>query len=399
MSRRLTTILTSLLLSTSFVCSASYTTPRSALQGHSEVTSTNDSIENVAPVDNVKFRENITFILGEDHDADNLYYTEAFNYYSYNVEAHTEYIDTSCRSLLEVRNRLENLPPSNGMPWGNVNVVVHSNEWSDMGVAVVPDGERAAVESIEFAIQNGQFTANSNTILDAHTTMNIMGCGLGRNTELLATISKAFGGDDADMQRPVVRSSRFFIFYESDRYKGQPINCERYMAEFWYAHHPSFHKPAEGKMAKQLNENYPDANIDWDDAMTRTTPRFAGDAYHYSFRIPIVWWVTYEDAADRPEVHRKSPKADRLAYVKEQEELLEAIEAYGFDVNDFRWTVRPATYENEDGSKEPAMKVIGQCTIICILNPLTEEENGKVVPVTPSFADTDFFGIAGPGYE
>ena len=120
-----------------------------------------------------------------------------------------------------------------------------------------------------------------------------------------------------------------------------------------------------------------------------TTPRFSGDSYHYTFRLPIVWYVAYENESDRPRVKEKAEKID---FVNSQPELLEAIKEYGFNVDDFRWSARRATLENEDGTKEPAIKVIGQCTIVCVLQPFVED-NKTNQPLTPSESDTSFYGI------
>ena len=50
-----------------------------------------------------EFKENITFLLGEDKESDNPFYTEATNYYLFNEEGKTERVITNCRSLLEVQ--------------------------------------------------------------------------------------------------------------------------------------------------------------------------------------------------------------------------------------------------------------------------------------------------------
>ncbi len=333
-------------------------------------------------------RESITFILGEDTETGNRYYSEAANYYRFNEEHKTDNLVTHCRSLLELKDYLEDFPPQNGLPWGRINVVVHSNEWSDLGVTVLPEGERASVNSLQAATNSGEFVAPVDGLLDQESELMIYGCGLGRNQELLNELKTTFGGEGA---QPVVKSSKFFISYKSDKMEnGRPYNCKRYMTEYWYAHHPSFHRPSDTKLIKQLEGTYGTTDMNWSDALSRTLPRFEGDSYHYTFRIPLVWYVAYENAADRPSVEEKSEK---LAFVHSQPELLQAIKDYGFEVNDFRWSARNASVENEDGSKSPAIKVIGQCTIVCILRPFVDETETKE-PLIPSEEDDLFYGVA-----
>lgn len=338
-------------------------------------------------------RESITFIMGEDVEANNQYYTQAYNYYTTSEHDRTEYIVTHCRSLLEVKEYLEQYPPFDGQPWGRVNMVVHSNEWSDLGVSVIPEGPRASVVSIEEALSSGALIPTSDSILDQHSELMIYGCGLGRNVDLLQSLSLAFGGDGPENDRLTVRSSRYFIFYESTTFEGINLGTTRYMAAFYYARHKSFHTPKPHRLVRQLEQSYPTAKLDWEDALTRTEPRFPGDSYHYTFRVPLVWYVTYPDKGSRPVFETKE---EQHSYVKAQQELMEIMENYGFDFNEFRWTVRQAYFEHEDGSKEPAIKIIGQCTIYCILQPITQQDPNYPelqIPVQPALNDASFYGI------
>jgi len=244
----------------------------------------------------LKTRESITFILGEDSEPENQYYTEAINYYRFNELNKTENLITHCRSLLELKLYLEENPPSNNLPWGRVNVVVHSNEWSDLGAPVIPEGERASVESLRAAMNSGDFTPVPNNLMDNQTELMIYGCGLGRNKQLLRQIGLAFGGMEHDDPKPNVKSSRYFISYESAKQEnGKPEDCKRFITEYWYAHHPSFHRPNDSKLIQQLNQNYDSTDMVWQDALSRTVPRFSGDSYHYTFRLPVVWYVAFEN--------------------------------------------------------------------------------------------------------
>jgi hypothetical protein len=338
-------------------------------------------------------RESITFILGEDDDLENPYYTKAANYYRYNHVGKTDRLNTSCRSLLETRNFLQNNPPQNGQPWGIINMVVHANEWTGIGIPVLPDSKwKASAGVINSLVESGDFPSLENDLVDAQTELIIHGCGLGKNKDVLKAMAVAFGGKD-DF-RPIVRSSRYFVYYESDDY--DPQNCNRYLAESWNAYFPTGKFPGEIKLARKLTAAYPDSKINWRNALSKTVPQFSGDAFQHSFKIPIIWYVTYPDAASRPELKTEEQK---MAWLGEQQELHEVIKNNGFTKADFSWTIRKATYEFDDGTEEPAVKAIGLCTIVSVLKVLTEEEEGNLEnskPLTPEVTDERFYTVIFP---
>jgi hypothetical protein len=342
-------------------------------------------------------RESITFILGEDGDDPNQYYTEAANYYRFSETGSTEHVITHCRSLLEVKDYLANYPPQNNQPWGTVNMVVHSNEWSDLGVSVVPGGERVSVATITAAIDSGSFVALPNQLMDNQTELIIYGCGLGRNLQMLRAISIAFGSNDIDQQRPIVRSSRYFVFYESMKHSnGKPYNCKRYMADYWYAFYRRHHRPKDSRIARQLQQRYPNSEMDWSDVLTRTQPRYLGDDFHYTFNIPLAWYVTYPTKAERPQLETKE---EEKAWLANQPELHEAVKEFGFNMDNFRWTFQNVNYEFEDGTSEPAVKAVGVCTILCVLKPFTQPDPGNPnfqIPIEPLLTDSQFYGIEMP---
>jgi hypothetical protein len=340
-------------------------------------------------------RESITFIMGEDKDTDNPYYTEALNYYRHNPEAETDYIITSCRSLVAVRNYLEQYPPENGQAWGLVNIILHSNEWSGLGVPVQTGERRASVNSLKRAVSNGDFACLENEIVDAQTEIVLHGCALGKNREMLETVSMAFGGIHPKDQRPIVRSSRFFVFYESLKHNGIPQECNRYLAQSWYAFYKLGYRPGDIRLSRQLQERYPDANINWRDALSRTSPRYAGEAYHYTFNVPIIWTVTYADESERPDLNSK---AAQEAWLSSQDELQEAIQNFGIPKDKFNWVFRNIDYTFEDGVTEPAIKAVGYSTILCVLKTLTKEEHcgEQAIALIPDLQDEKYYTSVQP---
>ncbi len=335
-------------------------------------------------VDKKQPRHNITFILGEDTDDNNPYYKSAENYYRYHPEAKTEWLITHLRSLREVRNYLEKHAKGK---WGAINLIVHSNEWTGMGVKVTPDGKRASVESIQEAIEVGHFPPLSEKIVDRDTELLIHACALGKNEPLLEAISLAFGGEIAGS--PTVRSSKLFIHYNSPN--GNPKNTERYLSNFWYAYFKTGYRPSDTHLVRHLNNENPEVDVDFRDALTRKQPRFPGDLYHYYFNVPVNWIVTFPSEADLPDL---STQAAKDTFLNDQTELLEIVEKLNIPVDKFRWQFKTTTYTFDDGTTEPAIIIKGKSSVLCVLQSLTSPNpnNPKLpLPLQPPMEDGRFY--------
>jgi len=336
-------------------------------------------------------RPNVTFIMGEDNGKQNFYYTEAESYYRLNEAQEDGALVTHCRSLEEVQQYLVEHQSKKGQPWGRINMVLHSNEWSGLGVPLYAQGPRATASSIVAAIEEEELLPLSPTIVDEETELILYGCGLGRNEMALEAIAYVFG---VPGHEPIVRSTRYFVYYESQRYQGRPVSSQKYLADYWYAFYKTGYRPGDIKLSRQLKERYAHENVDWRDALTRTEPRWLGDTYHHTFRVPIVWWVTYPDEKERPDLSTPAAQEEWLA---KQDELQDVIADYNIPEAYFNWTFRATTYESADGTKEPAIKAIGFSTILCVLQALTipvEGDNGAMA-LEPAVTDTLYFAVAG----
>jgi hypothetical protein len=312
--------------------------------------------------ESVTQRESITFIMGEDSP----FYSKAEKYYRYSQIDQTEYVITSCRSLLEVRNHLEENPPSNNNPWGRINIVAHSNEWNGLGIPIIPGSKRTTKDTVITAIEEDKFLPLPNNIVDAQTEIRIDGCALGKDEELLRILGEAFGGDDS--QYPVVRSSRYFILYETTEKNGEIIECRKYHLDFWYAFYRPECRPPNLYLSDQLRKRYPDVDLDWQDALNRTEPRWLGDTFHYTFKVPIEWVVTYPDPNSRPDLTKEEAQQ---RWIEAQIELKRHLENLGIPIDSFEWRFENIDYIYDDGIKEVAIKATGKCTILCVLKALT----------------------------
>jgi hypothetical protein len=217
-------------------------------------------------------RTPITFIMGEDPPGTtNLFYTGATAHFTLHPAGR---LVTNLRTLVEVRNHLDANRPANGLPWGEVNIVVHANEEGGMSIPItdVPAGEdaqfhQASVHTLPPAIANHTLQPLVDGVVDARTTLNIRGCALGQSQEMLHLLSTGFGGDEA--QRPIVRAPKhlqFFDFYPGTwrpHHVNAPTATDLFFVEFWFVGFPSDHRPGNATLIQQFNAKYPGVGINW----------------------------------------------------------------------------------------------------------------------------------------
>jgi hypothetical protein len=154
-------------------------------------------------------------------------------------------------------------------------------------------------------------------------------------------IGKAFSGGGQNLQCPMVRSSEYFLLYETIWHKGQIVDCKRYISDFWYAFYSPDSRPGDIQLANQLRQRYPNVDIDWCDALTRTKPRWLGDSFHYTFKLPIKWVVTYPDSSSRPNLIKKE---DQESWINEQVELQKYLNSFGIPIDCFKWRFKNIDY-------------------------------------------------------
>lgn len=325
-------------------------------------------------------RASITFILGEDDDLANPYFSMAAAYYRSHPEDATDTVITDLRSLLAVRNFLEAHAPTNGLAWGTINLVVHSNEWTGLSAPVLPHQKRTTEASLRHAIASGDLPTLPASVLDTESQLIFWGCGLGYNGELLQLLAESFG-------EAAVYSPNSFVQYRLDSY-GQP---QRYLNRCYFVTYPRGYHPGNWQLARELDQAYPERQLNWAQALDTPAPAPPHTPYSYSFHIPVKWIVTYPSNADRPPVKAKS---DQQAWLNQQPELLAAVERQQMAMADFTWTIYPTQYTFADGVTEPAIKAIGLCTIVCVLEPIGDPEAGlgsAFYPLRPALEDSQYF--------
>jgi hypothetical protein len=183
---------------------------------------------------------------------------------------------------------------------------------------------------------------------------------LGRDTALLRLISIAFGGND--MERPKVGSSRYFVYYESQREGGVVESSAQFLAEYWYVVYPKGQRPGNAELAKRLAERYPNDSLNWRSALGRSGPRWPGDAWYRMLSLPATWITIYPELAALPPLGTKEA---RRSWLEGQPELGQRLAGLGLGLDDFVWSVRD-TAVIDSGVRKPAVLAVGRGTIACV---------------------------------
>jgi hypothetical protein len=331
----------------------------------------------------VSERQNITFILGEDEVGAAPYYSLAYDYYTTNKEARTEFMNTSCRSLAEVRDYLKNNPPANGKPWGIVNLISHGNEWYGMSVPVEPGSKRSSTERLKEYVNDGKFEPVSDAVLDDSSEIYLHGCGLGNDEGLLRIIAKAFGGRG---DRPIVLASKMKEYYFSVPGTDHNLHTQLYFAKTWSVYYKFKKRPDQEKLIKEFRKTYQNENINWEEALTYTNPGVPGDVFHYTINIPVHYTAFYDDKKGHPDISNQ----DRVVeFVSKQKELVKIVGKSGIPLNKFTWNSQRIYVEDGKGNKNPAIKLTGWTTVLCAVKPLVENDE---TPFFPGKTDEEYFG-------
>lgn len=313
--------------------------------------------------ENYKSRESITFILGEDREFDNPYYKEAEIYYRHSFTDRTEFLTTSCRTMQEVREYLVNNPPTNNRQWGLINLVSHGNQWIGLSVRLTPDGKRTSENSILKAKKQGLFLPLPDSVIDNHSEIYVHGCAVGKNIELLKAVAELFA---AENHKPRVRASPLFEYYTSNQTFMGRISSHRHFSKVWYAFYQKGYRPGDIRLSRQLKQRYPKTRILWRDVLTRETPRYVGDIYHYTFDVPVKWTTLYPSQDAVPDI---STAAYQQQWIKKQADLMEAITKTEIPLDKFSWQFKKIKYPLENGTLVPGIRVRGYCTVLCVLQP------------------------------
>jgi hypothetical protein len=327
-------------------------------------------------------RSSIAFILGEDKETDNPYYAEALRYYSTNPEGKTDFVINTCRSLVDVKEYLKKNKSPNNLPWGTIHLVSHGNQWTGLSVKISPDSKRATLQRILEHIQSDQYESLKPTVIDAETQLLLHGCGIGNNGALVEAVSSFFSNKN---NRPMIFAPKLFEYYASTG-SEKKLQSQRYVAQSWLISYPMADKPSPNLLTNELREKYSDARVDWQSALSREQPRWIGDAYHYTFEVPVKWIIPIDSAFALSE-------ESQIAWLQNQQQIVDELKALQLPIEEFKWSLTNG-YTESKGHKMPAVFVKGYCTMLCVLQAMTDGLDDRVIlqrPFAPALTDAQFY--------
>ena len=315
----------------------------------------------------VSKRQEITFILGDDFNTKNPFYFNTELFYRFNEKGKTDLVITHCRSLSEVQDYLINNSPKNNQAWGLINLVSHGNQYTGLSVKVSPKGKRANTKRVREGIDNKTLSGLPENIIDQKTHIKLHGCGIGNNSEFLEIMKSAFSNN---LSSPKLTASNHFEYYVSNGNNTQEINM--FLAKYWIVNFKKGYQPNDRILARKFANKYPDANINWKQALQSQSGSKTGDVFNYTFTIPVKWVFRYDCKDSVPQLDTKS---SRLNWAKQNQKIIEDLKKLDIPPEKFNWWMRNIYVKNEDGTKTPALWVKGYCTSLCVLKLLPEEEN------------------------
>lgn len=322
---------------------------------------------------NYKHRS-ITFVIGEDKST-NKYYTYAAKYFKQHPTGENNKVIIAPMTFIEIMDYLNTIPTDER--WDRVNIISHGNSWTGLAVKISKNGQRTTLESVIDAQKNNELPILRTGIFDEQSHIILYACGLGLNEGLMHKLKEVLAADIS----PTITSTKLFNIFSAGK------TTSKHSLAYFYN---SFYKPNKylGKqnLAIQLQERYPNIDIDWMAALNKKLPDYPGQAFSYVYYIPISWTEVYNDLQERPKLKTED---DIISWVLNQPEFLRLVKEYDIPLNKFQWSVQYKNYTDADGETHPAMRIKGKTVVKSVLKELVQP--GTKETYVPSLDDDAFF--------
>jgi len=303
--------------------------------------------------------ESITFILGTDKHPDNPFYRYAENYYRLNAKDKTEWVVTTCRSLVEVQDYLIRHKPKNKVPWHCINLVSHGNQYLGLSVKVTPKSKRAFADEIFKYCKNGTLKKLPDDVINQQTTIALHGCGLGNNKDLITAIKRAFSSRIA---RPKIEASPYFEYYVAAPDNMQKVT--KFLAKSYSINFKMGYKPSDKIIERQFKTKYKNDSVNWHTALSRKQASKIGAVFYMSFNVPVKWVFKYDSLKAVPNLDTKSK---RLNWVKKNIKIMSDLQKIAIPPQQFNWWMRRIYIKEKDDTKVAALWIKGFSTSFNIL--------------------------------
>jgi len=303
----------------------------------------------------------VTYILGEDHH-DQTFYTLAKEYFLMDNLERTDKMVVHIRSIEGLIDHLN----SSEQKLARIELVTHGNVWSGLSAKILDGGERSYPKDLLKAKLKNELPLLKTGVIDRKTEINLWGCGIGRNPIINIALDKIF--TDSDGLRPRVKASEDFVIFRKVAGTDTPIKLS---ASYWPYFFKRGYRPSESLIQQKLNNQFPETDMDWQDAFSRDEAENDTASFVNSFNIPVSWTVIYEQKEDRPSV---TSDDEKMSWIRSQKGLIKKIDDLGIPIDKYKWTVNKIIHTDEKGKKVPAIKAIGMSTVLCVVKPNRQQE-------------------------
>jgi len=334
-----------------------------------------------AGADQATQRETITFVFGPDDDAEHPLTALARAYYQDDPLERTDRVVEDLGSLVEALNYLQDQPPANGQPWGIVNIVAHGNDAGIFGVPLLRGGDPISPEKLSQAMRDRLLKPLPRTILDEQSEIRLIGCALGRNTQLLRLLSRAL--EQRKGHRPSVGSSIFYTSFGST--SGQIFHC---LARACVVPMRTSEHVGDAQVDKRIRSCAREIGTDAQAVSRRTGPRFLGDSYGHVAEGSFRWLAVFPPPTSPPLIETAYHRDRWLSGDPDFRRYL-AINRIPWEPR--QWTVTPSTTAGQH-LDSPSIVVRGKVKKLFLVKPLVREDpSGAIVPLSPSWRDTSYY--------
>jgi hypothetical protein len=170
------------------------------------------------------------------------------------------------------------------------------------------------------------------------------------------------------------------------------VECtQRYLANVWTLYYKMDEVPSANVLMNEFRDKYIDVSVDWQGALSREQPRWVGDVYHYTFEVPVKWVVPIVDSQSLPDF---SSLDSQYLWLRNNATIMDELDRLDIPCTKFNWSFSKVYVDNPDGTKSEAVWVKGYCTIVCVLQALTDGRDDRSAlhrPFTPNLNDTRFY--------
>jgi hypothetical protein len=327
-------------------------------------------------------RETITFVFGPDDDAEHPLIALARAYYRDDPLERTDRVIADLGCLLDALNYLQSQPPANGQPWGIVNIVAHGNDVGIFSAPLLRGEDAISPERLSQAIRDKLLSPLPLTILDEQSEIRLIGCGLGRNTQLLRLMSQVLGRRPG--RRPLVSSSLFYTSFGS--LSGHVFRC---LARACSVPMRTSEHVDDPQVNRRVRSCAREIGTDVQAVSRRTRPRFIGDSYRHVAEGSFCWMAVFPTPTAPPRMETAYQRDRWLSGDLDFHRYL-AINRIPWEPD--QWTATPSTTAGRNRADSPSITVRGRVKKLFLVKPLAQEDpSGAIVPLSPSWRDTRYY--------